>query len=235
MINVKIFNYNNTKWEYIITYKQQKHMYLKVRNDQIIISAPFFMQEKLIEDFILKNLPKILKKKTILKPNIVINNNDSYLYFLSKKYQLITKYHSKKTIIYFEFNNLVVCTNIQDDKQILIKIQKFLKEESKNIFMSRLQHWSEIMNIEFSVLKIRSMLNKWGVCQPNTKIITLSYKLIHFDYAVIDYVIIHELTHIIHAHHKKTFWNFVAQYCPDFQDCQKILKQGVMDETNNLT
>ncbi len=235
MTNVKIFNYNNTKWEYIITYKQQKHMYLKVRNDQIIISAPFFMQEKLIEDFILKSLPKILKKKTILKTNIVINNNDSYLYFLSKKYQLITKYHSKKTIIYFEFNNLVVCTNIQDDKQILIKIQKFLKEESKNIFMSRLQYWSEIMNIEFSVLKIRSMLNKWGVCQPNTKIITLNYKLIHFDYAVIDYVIIHELTHIIHAHHKKTFWNFVAQYCPDFQDCQKILKQGVMDETNNLT
>ena len=235
MTNFKIFNYNNTKWEYIITYKQQKHMYLKVRNDQIIISAPFFMQEKLIEDFILKSLPKILKEKNMLKNNIVINNNDSFLYFLNKKYQLITKYYSKKTIIYFEFNNLVVCTNIQDHKQILIKIQQFLKQEAKNIFMSRLRYWSEIMNIEFSVLKIRSMLNKWGVCQPNNKIITLNYKLIHFDYDVIDYVIIHELTHIIHDHHKKTFWNFVAQYCPNFQYCQKILKQGVIDEKNNFT
>lgn len=235
MASVKVFHYNNTKWEYVITYKQQKHMYLKVRNDQIIISAPFFMQEKLIEDFILKNLPKILEKITILKPNLVFNNDNSYLYFLSKKYQLITKYHAKKTIIYFEFNNLVVCTNIQDHKQILVKIEKFLKQEAKEIFMNRLQYWSEFMNIEFSVLKIRSMLSKWGICQPHTKIITLNYKLIHFGYEVIDYVIIHELTHIIHSHHKKAFWNFVAQYCPNFQECQKILKQGVIDETNNLT
>lgn len=234
MANVKIFNYNNTKWEYIITYKQQKHMYLKVRNDQIIISAPFFMQEKLIEDFILKSLPKILKKKTMLKPNIVIDNNDSHLYFLSKKYQLVTKYDSKKTIIYFEFNDLVVCTNIQNHKQILVKIQNFLKQEAKNIFLNRLQYWSEIMSIEFSSLKIRSMVSKWGVCQPHTRIITLNYKLIHFNYEVIDYVIIHELTHIIYAHHKKKFWNFVAQYCPNFQYYQKILKQGVIDETNNL-
>lgn len=235
MANVKIFNYNNTKWEYVITYKQQKHMYLKVRDDQIIISAPFFMQEKLLEDFILKSLPKILKKKTMLKPNIVIDNNDSYLYFLSKKYQLVTKYELKKTIIYFEFNNLVVCTNIQNHKQILVKIQNFLKQEAKHIFLNRLQYWSEIMNIEFSSLKIRSMVSKWGVCQPHTRSITLNYKLIHFSYEVIDYVIIHELTHIIHAHHKKTFWNFVAQYCPNFQYCQKILKQGVIDETNNVT
>lgn len=234
MTNVKVFHYNDTKWEYVITYKQQKHMYLKVRNDQIIISAPFFIQEKLIEDFILKNLPKILKKKTILRPNIVLNNDDSYLYFLSKKYQLITKYHAKKTIIYFEFNNLVVCTNIQDHKQILVKIQNFLKQEAKEIFINRLQYWSEIMNIKFSVLKIRSMLSKWGVCQPHKKIITLNYKLIHFDYQIIDYVIIHELAHIVHSHHQKLFWNFVGQYCPNFHECQKILKQGVIDETNNL-
>lgn len=235
MTSVKIFNYNNTKWECIITYKQQKHMYLKVRGEQIIISAPFFMQEKLVENFILKSLPKILKRKTILKPNIVVNNNDSYLYFLSKKYQIITKYHSWKTIIYFEFNNLVVYTNIQDFKKILFKVQNFLKKEANKIFIERLQYWSEIMNIKFSVLKIRSMLNKWGVCQPEMRIITLNYKLLHFSYEVIDYVIIHELAHIIHRHHQKTFWNFVAQYCPNFQDCQKILKQGVIDETNNFT
>lgn len=61
------------------------------------------------------------------------------------------------------------------------------------------------MNIEFSMLKIRAMLSKWGVCQPHKKVITLNYKLIHFDYQIIDYVIIHELAHIVHSHHQKLF------------------------------
>lgn len=236
MDSVKILYFNNAKWEYVINYKDQKHMYLKIRNERIIITAPFFIQESLVKDFILKNLSKILKDKNSLKPNIVINNgNDSYLYFLNKKYHLITKYQSWKTTICFEFNNLVVTTNTQDTKQILIKIQKFLKKEATMIFMKRLQYWSEIMNINFSALKIRAMTTKWGVCQPQTKIITLNYKLLHFSYEIIDYVIIHELAHIIHSHHQQAFWNFVAQYCPNFQYCQKILKQGVIDETNNLT
>lgn len=224
---VKTFNYDNTQWEYIITYKQQKHMYLKVRNDKILVSAPFFMQEKLVEDFILKNLPKIKKKQLVTKErNLVINGQTDYLYFLNEKYSIFIKYHSQKTVIYFDYLQLVVFTKLQDVKQIQIKVETFLKKEALTIFMSRLQYWSQIMNIEFNTLKIRSMISKWGICQPSAKIITLNYKLIHYSYDIIDYVVIHELAHIVHGHHQQDFWNFVMEFCPNYENCQNFLKQS---------
>lgn len=223
---VKTFNYDNTRWEYVITYKQQKHMYLKVRNDQIMVSAPFFMQEKLVEAFILKNIIKILQQKKTIRHNIVLNNKDNYLYFLNQKYNIVINYdYHQKTLIYFEFNNLIIHTKMQEPNQLLLKIQTFLKQAAVIIFYQRLQYWSEIMNITFSNLKIRSMVNKWGTCQPRTKIITLNYKLIHYSYDTIDYVVIHELAHIIHAHHQISFWKLVAQFCPNYQAYQNTLKQ----------
>lgn len=223
---VKTFNYDNIQWEYIITYKQQKHMYLKVRNDKILVSAPFFMKEKLIENFILKSLPKIIKNKVTKERNLVINSEDDYVYFLNEKYPIFIKYHSQKTVIHFDYPQLVVFTKLQDSKQIKIKIETFLKKKALPIFMSRLQYWSQIMGIGFNILKIRSMVSKWGICQPSAKIITLNYKLIHFSYDIIDYVVIHELVHIVHGHHQKDFWNFVMRFCPNYQDCQKFLKQS---------
>lgn len=224
---VKTFNYDNTQWEYIITYKQQKHMYLKVRNDKILVSAPFFMQEKLVEDFILKNLPKIKKKQLVTKDrNLVINGQDDYLYFLNEKYPIFIKYHSQKTVIYFDYLQLVVFTKLQDVKRIQIKVETFLKKEALTIFMSRLQYWSQTMNIGFNTLKIRSMISKWGICQPSAKIITLNYKLIHYSYDIIDYVVIHELAHIVHCHHQQDFWNFVMEFCPNYENCQNFLKQS---------
>ncbi|WP_342276632.1 SprT family zinc-dependent metalloprotease [Spiroplasma endosymbiont of Nebria brevicollis] len=226
MAIVKTFNYDNTQWEYIITYKQQKHMYLKVRNDKILVSVPFFMQEKLVEDFIIKSLPKITKNKVVKERNLVINGQDDYVYFLNEKYPIFIKYHSQKTAINFDYPQLVIFTKLQDWKQIQIKIEIFLRKEALAIFMSRLQYWSQIMGIDFNTLKIRSMVSKWGICQPIAKIITLNYKLIHYSYDIIDYVIIHELAHIVHGHHQKSFWNYVMQFCPKYQDCQKFLKQN---------
>lgn len=135
-------------------------MYLKVRNDKILVSAPFFMQEKLVEDFILKSLPKITKNKIVKERNLVINGQDDYVYFLNEKYPIFIKYHSQKTVINFDYPQLVVFTKLQDLKQIQIKIEIFLRKESMSIFMNRLQYWSQIMGIEFNILKIRSMVRK---------------------------------------------------------------------------
>ena len=53
---------------------------------------------------------------------------------------------------------------------------------------------------------------------------TLNSKLIEFDVSKIDYVIIHELCHIIHFNHSKEFWELVFKYCPNYKQIRKEMK-----------
>ena len=69
------------------------------------------------------------------------------------------------------------------------------------------------------------MKTRWGVCQTKNGVITLNNKLIHYDLSVIDYVIIHELCHFIHANHQKEFWDLVSKYYPNYKIIKKKLKE----------
>ena len=55
--------------------------------------------------------------------------------------------------------------------------------------------------------------------------ITLNSHLIEYDIEKLDYVIIHELSHIIHFDHSKSFWQLVSKYCPNYKKIRKELKE----------
>ena len=74
-------------------------------------------------------------------------------------------------------------------------------------------------------LKIRSMKTRWGVYNRVKHNITLNSHLIEYEIDKIDYVIIHELSHVIHFDHSKNFWNLVSKYCPNYKQMRKDLKE----------
>ena len=82
-----------------------------------------------------------------------------------------------------------------------------------------------IEDIPVPSLKIRKMKTRWGVCNTKTKIITLNYELINYNIRCLDYVIVHELAHLLEGNHSKKFWNIVGRYYPNYKDCRKELRE----------
>ena len=80
-------------------------------------------------------------------------------------------------------------------------------------------------NIKSPILKIRNMKSRWGVYNRRNHTITLNSKLIECDVEKIDYVIVHELCHIIHFNHSKGFWNLVSKYCPNYKMIRKEMRE----------
>ena len=74
-------------------------------------------------------------------------------------------------------------------------------------------------------LKIRNMKTRWGVCNRRDDSITLNSKLIRYEIHDIDYVIIHELAHLVHFDHSKAFWQTVEKYMPNYKRAIKNLKE----------
>ena len=68
------------------------------------------------------------------------------------------------------------------------------------------------------------MTTRWGVCNTKSKTITLNLELIKRDTKYLDYVIVHELSHLIYPDHSSKFWSLVEENCPNYKDIKKEMK-----------
>ena len=69
------------------------------------------------------------------------------------------------------------------------------------------------------------MKTRWGVNHKLDDSITLNSKLIRYDTKIIDYVVIHELSHFVHFDHSRNFWKTVEKYMPDYKKAVRALKE----------
>ena len=141
-------------------------------------------------------------------------DKEKYFYYLGKRYDIV--YLNRKGI------------TIGEDKVFVdetFDIDKFLKKEALKIFKEELDivYHRYIYDIPYPSLVIRKMKTRWGVCNVKTHKVTLNLELIKKDKKYLDYVIVHELSHMLHANHSKEFWKCVEANCPDYKKLRKEL------------
>ena len=120
--------------------------------------------------------------------------------------------------ILFDNGTIYVSSKATLDSYIGKLTRKVLREETDKIV--------EMMpNIPQFTLKLRKMKSRWGVCNYVKKTVTLNSELIKYDRNIIDYVIVHELSHFTYHDHSKNFWNYVAQYYSNYKEARKELRE----------
>ena len=210
MVSANTYNYNGNNYDITIIRKNNKNTYLRVKDSKIIITTNYFVTNTQINKLINNNTNFINK---CLDKEIKRKENTSFMLF-GKAYD----------IIYGLFD-----TEIEDNK-IYTKdeksLTKYLNKYIYDIFYDRLIYWYNLFeeNIPEPTLKIRKMTSRWGVCNIKTKNITLNYELSKYEIKALDYVIVHELSHLIEANHSKKFWMIVSKYYPNYKEIRKMLK-----------
>ncbi len=104
-------------------------------------------------------------------------------------------------------------------------LRKTYLEKAQFYLPNRLLFWAQEMKLEYRSLKIRIGKSAWGTCSHDRKIY-LNAKLMCFSRDIIDYVIIHELAHLVHPNHSKNFWSLLACFCPDYKLRRRQLRQS---------
>ena len=69
------------------------------------------------------------------------------------------------------------------------------------------------------------MKTRWGVCNKKLQKVTLNYNLIYMDTKYLDYVIVHELSHLVYFNHSADFWALVGKYCKNYKQIRKEMKE----------
>lgn len=208
---------NDKEYDLVITYKNNKNMYLRVKEDlKIHITCNKYVSNTLISKFVLDNKDMILENIKRYENKQITNEN--YLIYQGKKYEIV--YITKNQII---FTNNKVFINRSFNKD------NFYKKQAKLIYLQRLNNiYNQIEeDIPYPALKIRNMKTRWGVCNVKTKTIKLNLELIKMPEKYLDYVIIHELCHLKHPNHSKDFWNMVSKYEPLYKKIRKEMKNVI--------
>lgn len=107
---------------------------------------------------------------------------------------------------------------LQKLKERLLKL--YLRKKAQQFMAQRLQFWQERMQLHCRRVSFRAQRTLWGSCTAKGDI-SLNLKLIVFPEECIDYVIIHELSHLQHRDHSKNFWALVAKFDPNYKSRQK--------------
>lgn len=90
------------------------------------------------------------------------------------------------------------------------------KEQAREFTLARLAHFNEHYNLTWNRVAIRNQRRCWGSCSAN-KNLNFNYKILFLPPHLADYIIVHELCHLVHLHHGKEFWDLVAEQIPEYK------------------
>ena len=213
--------------------KNIKNMYLRVLppNGNVKVSAPSFISDEEIVNFIRLKKDWILKKQRYIKENNIKaplkydNGEKHYLWGKEYTLQLIKNDNVKhvlldkeKSIIYLP---IAKKSTIEKRKKTL---DEFYRNQMKIAVPPVLDKCTKIVGKTPSEVKIRNMKN-WGNCRYQDKRITLNLNLAKKDIECLEYVMIHELCHLIEFNHSKKFKNLMDKYCPNWKEIKKRLNE----------
>lgn len=213
--------------------KNIKNMYLRVLppNGDVKVNAPFSISNKDIENFIKSKKDWILNKQHYIKennikPQLKYDNGEKH-HLWGKEYtlQLIKNDRIKHVLIDYDKSIIYLPipkrSTIEKRKKVL---DEFYRSEMKRAIPPVLEKCSEIVGQTPSEVKIRNMKN-WGNCRYQDKRVTLNLNLAKKDPICLEYVMIHELCHLIEFNHGKKFKRLMDEFCPKWKEIKKRLNE----------
>lgn len=116
-----------------------------------------------------------------------------------------------------------IYTDANNQSTIRKAVRRALDEQARSYLPRRLEHLAAMMSCEYRAIRYANQKGRWGSCS-SSKVISLNVALMNLPSDLIDYVLIHELSHTKHLNHSTSFWGMVATYYPSYKSARKELK-----------
>lgn len=102
-------------------------------------------------------------------------------------------------------------------------------ETARSIFTQKVAYYARIMGVTYNRIAIREQKTRWGSCSSKGNL-NFNYRLHYLPQELMDYVVVHELSHRIHMNHSRDFWALVGQYDKDYKLHQTQLRNIGIDK-----
>lgn len=207
--------------KYQITFKDNKNTYFHFKKSGYIqINASKYQKRKDILKYIKNNSDSfIIKYMKALEKNIVIDG-----YFIWGNKFDINKNEFVDNIT-LDYKNLSIREPLIDNDQLI----KLYDKEEKKLLLEEAYRLKEkyldngLIDISKITINTRSTKTRFGSCNFRLKRINLNLKLVHYDKEYLEYVFLHEISHLVHQNHSSDFYDLLSKLSPNYKELKKDL------------
>ena len=198
---------------------------IQVRPDSIRVLAPKRVAQARIDSFVVEKTDWIrtrqqellLRGASQLVP--VVLDQGSPIPWLGERFKLCISDGEPQTRVQLlpDGIKLELSHRIRkpQSEAVLEQLEYWYREQALQLFQQRVNDWSELMGLEPSKVVVRSYRRKWGCCNSRG-VVSFNWLLIMAPLNIIDYVIVHELSHLREMNHSSRFWLEVEKFYPDY-------------------
>lgn len=214
-----------------VTFKDIKNLHLSVRPPigRVTISSPEMYSLEKVKIYAATKLGWIKKEQRKFQaqnrePHRLYKNQESH-YFFGDRYLLKLQQSSRNKV---ELNGKKLIIHSREPADIALSqktLYAFYRKELRKYLDKRIQKYAAEMHLQIPSFKIRTMKTKWGSCTTDADRLWFNIELAKKPLDCIDYVVVHELVHLLERHHNKRFVLLMDQYYPSWRTQKQILNE----------
>lgn len=231
LYDVVIMIVNNVEIE--VERKQIKHLHISVYppDGRVHISAPNTYTDEQIQLFVLKKWMWILQKRKE-STSYTIQDEREYVsgeahYFKGSLYRLkVIRDNTSNFHVELQGDYIIVYVFERTTKENIANLLlSWYKEQLTPVIEQFVDKWENILNVKVTEWTIQQMKSSWGKCHKNSGKIVFNLQLAKKPLNCIEYVVAHELTHLIEQNHTDKFRNILGTYIPAWRKIKEQLNE----------
>jgi len=219
--------------------KRVKNINVRIdRHGNINVSAPMRCTLDYIQQFLQTKRDWIIANQARYRHNSFLDtrsleSGEEYL-FLGQSYSLIIHEHAARSSVLLEGKHIrcyVQSVATHERKQDLL--MNWQRQQMNSVLPAVIQKWEAIIGVKVNDWIIRKMKTRWGTCNPTSGRICLNLYLIQYPWICLEYVVVHELVHLLEASHNQRFYALMSHFMPEWKDYRNLLKHNGIQPLDN--
>lgn len=220
----------------IIKKKNLKNLYVRVNppEGKVTVSTPSDFPDEEIRLFVLKKMPEITKVRDRMLAQVrqtareYVSGESHYLW--GKPYRLQVVYEGNKYAITKAPNKIILTAPEGATKESRENaFNEWYRQELGRVLDGVASGCEAKTNLHANEYKIKNMRTKWGTCNVDKKRVWINLQLAKKPVECLEYVVIHELVHLIEKNHTHRFNSLVEEFCPNWKEARKLLTEMPLD------
>jgi predicted metal-dependent hydrolase len=225
-----IHKYLGQTLSFEINYKNRTSMgiYIDVYGN-VEIQVPKGTSDELILQLLEEKWDWIQQKSTEMKDRTlgqkvkVYDHGETFLY-LGDEYpiQVSQDITIKQDYVVLEEDKLYIYVKELEDEKIKQALKRFYYQQCKTLVERSIRSYQSNFKIKPRSIRISDNNRNWGTCDSRQQL-TFNWKLAMAPLKVIDYVVVHEMCHMVHLNHDRSFWRLVGKIIPEYEQMENWL------------
>ncbi|WP_416148544.1 M48 family metallopeptidase [Salipaludibacillus sp. HK11] len=225
--------YSGEAMQFEINYKKSGSIGIHIDTyGNVEVQAPKGTSVEMVNQIIERNWDQIQQKSKEMKERMlgpkkrIYHHGESFLY-LGKTYPIQISQDStiKKDHVVFEEGILHIFVKQLEDEKIKQALKRFYYQRCKAIVEKSIRNHQSDFKVKPRSIRITDSKKTWGTCDSQLQL-TFNWRLAMAPHEVIHYVVVHEMCHMVHLNHDRSFWRLVGKMSPNFKEQENWLARS---------